>query len=73
MKTKALISIHVPTSVKEDLATRAAAEEIDLSKLCRRILKQHIAANPLAPVEVPDRTAAPVLPSAPAADHPKAA
>ena len=59
MKTKALITIQVPRDLKKTLVNQAVAEEIDLSKLCRRILKRHLAATP--------------PPAAPASEHPKAA
>ncbi len=46
MKKKELISIQVDLSVKQDLASKAKAEDLSLSQFCRRILKQHIEANP---------------------------
>jgi hypothetical protein len=43
MKVK--ITIEVPEELKKALLSKAAEEETDLSKVCRRILKRHIAGN----------------------------
>lgn len=46
MKTKAFVSLQLPPDLKSALTAKAEAEEINVSQLCRRILKQHIAQNP---------------------------
>lgn len=46
MKPKDFISLQVPEDLKAALEKKATAEELNLSQLCRRILKQHIAQNP---------------------------
>lgn len=68
---KALISVQVPVSLKEKLAGEAAAQEMDLSKLCRRILKTHVAAK-LSP-EVPTSTGEAVPAGQPEAHEKEAA
>jgi antitoxin component of RelBE/YafQ-DinJ toxin-antitoxin module len=54
MTTKQNISIQVPANLKEALAVQAAGEEMDLSKLIRRILKKHIATGQPVPMPMPD-------------------
>lgn len=46
MNPKDTISVQLPEELKQALTAKAKAEEMNLSQLCRRILKQHIAANP---------------------------
>lgn len=42
MKTRAKITIEVPIDLKDVLIKRAEAEDSDLSKLCRQILRRHV-------------------------------
>lgn len=45
---KAKITIEVPADLKEALLAKASADDADLSKVCRKILRQHIT-NPPPP------------------------
>lgn len=54
MNAKQNISIQVPANLKEALAVQAAAEEMDLSKLIRRILKKHIVTGQPVPMPMPE-------------------
>ena len=50
MKQKDFISIQVDEQVKAELTAKAKAEDLNLSQFCRRLLKQHLAAHPVAQV-----------------------
>ena len=43
---KSKITIEVPIELKTALETKATVEDSDLSKVCRKILRQHIESNP---------------------------